>query len=70
MSSRVPELTQQQFYLTTQDDERNYFTGDQEGSIDFDSNAILPAGRYRIILGQLYRVVHGLPPALMKEMFE
>ena len=70
MSCRVPELTQEQFYLTTQDDERNYITGDQERLIDPDPNVMLPAGRYRLIMGKLYRIVPGMPLRLSKETLE
>lgn len=55
--------TFEQFYVSTAEDESNYFTkvpGDA-GVPSLPSNP-LPPGTYRVLAGQLYRIVPGVPP--------
>ncbi len=53
----------EQFFSSTAEDERNYFTGEQEPPpLQFNPNVILPSGNYRVINGNLYRIIKGLPP--------
>ena len=52
----------EQLAISTAEDERNYFTGEQEISLQPNPNAILPPGTYRVIEGSLYRIMGGIPP--------
>ena len=58
-------FTFEQFYVSTAEDERNYFTeiAGEERTPARESKA-LPAGTYRVLDGQLYRIVPGIPPNL------
>jgi hypothetical protein len=58
----VNELTVLQISLSTADDEANYFTGIPIPSVVPDSARLLPAGTYRIIDGQLCRILPGVSP--------
>jgi hypothetical protein len=60
----MTEFIFEEFSTTTADDERSYFTG--EPSICFypNPNAILSPGIYRVIDGELYRIVKGIPSNL------
>lgn len=52
----------EQLFFTTADDERNYFTGEQQAPPPkFNPNTILPPGNYRVVDGCLYRVVDWVP---------
>lgn len=52
----------EQLFLTTADDERDYFTGEQEAAPPrFNPNVVLPPGVYRVIDGELYRIVDWIP---------
>jgi hypothetical protein len=51
-----------QISLSTADDEANYFTGNPSPPVKPDPNRLLPAGTYRVLDGQLYRVVPGVSP--------
>ena len=58
-------FTFEQFYVSTAEDERNYFTEIAgEESIPAHRPKALPAGTYRVLAGQLYRIVPGIPPNL------
>ena len=55
----------EQFYVSTADDELNYFTrlpGDD--TLISSPRRPLPPGVYRVIAGQLYRISPGAPPNL------
>ena len=57
--------TFEQFYVSTAEDESNYFTN-IPGHSEVPSsptNPLLP-GTYRVLAGQLYRIVPGVPPDL------
>ena len=56
------ELTVLQFSLSTADDEANYFTGSPVASVAPDLSHLLPAGTYRVIDGQLCRILPGISP--------
>lgn len=58
-------FTFEQFYVSTAEDELNYFTeiaGTE--SIPEHPPTALPSGTYRVLAGQLYRIVPGIPPSL------
>lgn len=48
-----------QFVNSTADSEKDYFTGDPEPRLRPQPSEILPAGSYRVIAGDLYRVEPG-----------
>ncbi len=50
--------------VTTAEDENNYFTGQPEASVEPRPSEILPAGNYRVIAGNLYRVVDTVSPTI------
>ena len=55
----------EQFYVSTAEDESNYFTN-VPGHSEVPSppaNPLLP-GTYRVLAGQLYRIAPGIPPGL------
>jgi hypothetical protein len=58
----VNELIVLQISLSTADDEANYFTGDPAPSAVPKPSRFLPAGTYRVMDGQLYRVLPGISP--------
>lgn len=53
------KLVMEQFFTTTAEDEKNYFTGQSEPMIRPRPNAILQSGTYRVVNGSLYRVIYG-----------
>ena len=53
------------FFRTTADDERDAFVGELSPVRDCPIPATLPDGQYRVICGELYRVLPGVPPALL-----
>ena len=55
------KLTMEQISVSTAEEENNYFTGQPEASVEPRPNAILPPGTYRVIDGELYRVVDSVP---------
>ncbi len=63
----TPPCTSFQFFLTTAEDARNYFdlTTADDGSLPLSPEAlaqtVLPAGQYRVIGGELCRVLPGFP---------
>ena len=59
----MSEFTSEQFSVSTAEDEKNYFTGEQQGPERPNPNAILPPGTYRVIAGGLYRVLGGVSPS-------
>ncbi len=60
----MSKLIIEQMSLTTAEDENNYFTGQPQASIQPTPSEILPSGSYRVIDGNLYRVVGTFPPNL------
>ena len=58
------EFISKQLSVSTAEEERNYFFGEQPLLKWPDANAILPAGLYRVIDGRLYRVVEGISPTV------
>jgi hypothetical protein len=63
-----PRFTDLQLSVSTAEEERSYFTGQQQLSLAIDLAAILPAGVYRIIEGELCRILPGVPPALFERL--
>ena len=61
------ELTEIQFSLSTAEDEENYFATPLQHRRDRVAAAELPAGTYRVVLGQLLRIVPGVAPALLRD---
>lgn len=57
------EFTSEQIAISTAEDERNYFTGRPEISVQPDPSTILPPGTYRVIDGNLYRISRDVPPS-------
>lgn len=55
-------MTEFQLFLSTAEDEANYFTGRAEG-LPAPASPVAP-GLYRVIDGQLFRVVPGVAPAV------
>jgi hypothetical protein len=51
-----------QFFLTTQESERNYFTGERGPEPTPCARPQLPPGDYRVVDGALVRIVPGIPP--------
>jgi hypothetical protein len=58
------EFIAEQLSVSTAEEERNYFSAQPPLLERPDTNAILPAGLYRVIDGRLYRVVEGIPPTV------
>ena len=54
----------EQFSLSTAEDEKNYFTGQPASMEQPLAEPVLPAGIYRVIDNQLYRVVPGIAPTV------
>lgn len=53
-----------QMSVSTAEEESNYFTGERSRIHHEDPNLAMPAGNYRVINGQLYRIVSiGAPTA-------
>ena len=65
------KVTPYKSYTTsTAEDELNYFSrGFVNATVEPDPSTILPEGSYRVIEGELYRVVPGLPPILPDNLF-
>ncbi len=58
-------FTFEQFYVSTAEDERNYFTEIAGGeSLPAKPPKALPSGTYRVLAGHLYRIVPGIPPSI------
>jgi hypothetical protein len=55
-------LTDFQISLSTAEEEANYFTGGIQRLHEPDPAVVMPAGIYRVIDGQLYRIVPGVSP--------
>ena len=55
------KLTTEQISVSTAEEENNYFTGQPEAPVRPCPNAILPPGTYRVIDGELYRIVFSGP---------
>ena len=56
------KMIEVQMCLSTAEDEKNYFSGTTSKPPVIDPDEILPPGTYRIIDGELYRILPGLPP--------
>jgi hypothetical protein len=58
-------FTTEQLCTSTAEDELNYFTDAPAVHAMYpDPATVMPAGLYRVIDGQLFRIVSGVPPAL------
>ena len=60
------QLIEFQLSVSTADDEKAYFTGNEGVAIGSatENSLSLPAGTYRLIEGALYRIVPGIPPTM------
>jgi hypothetical protein len=47
------------FFLSTDEDELNYFTGETVGVAEIVNESCLPSGTYRVVDGELYRIQYG-----------
>lgn len=56
------EFTSEQFFLSTAESQKNYFTGQPETLPPLNPTANILPGKYRVIDGELYRIVTGIPP--------
>lgn len=54
------EYTNPQFTWTTADDELHLFSGEISEPL-FERDAELPSGQYRVVDGQLFLIVDGVP---------
>jgi hypothetical protein len=55
----------QPFSMSTADDEKNYVTGEQDTlPLQVRAEIMLAEGTYRVIDGELCRIVGGLPPGV------
>lgn len=71
-ASTEGSLVDFQLAVSTAEEEKNYFFGQPVPSHESDPEAALPAGIYRVIDGQLYRVLPGaapIPPPEGKKAF-
>ena len=51
------------FFKTTADDERDYFYGDiQMKPLRFSNQGGLVPGNYRVMVGELFQILPGVPP--------
>lgn len=58
-------LTVEQIALSTAEEERNYFTGDLSPTpFSASAEAAMPVGVYRVIDGEVFRIVPGPIPTL------
>lgn len=57
-------FVEMQISLSTAEDARNYFCGDQGPVQPTNGDCPLAPGTYRVIDGALFRLVPGLPPGL------
>jgi hypothetical protein len=59
------------FTYTTADEQKSYFSGEyQNNNFPDEKNEILLPGTYRIIDGQLSRIITGASPDMIKKHFE
>ena len=49
-----------QISQSTAEEEASYFTGEIEPAWQPNANTVLPAGSYRVINGQIYRILPGV----------
>lgn len=59
------ELTYEQLWFTTQEIEQMYFYGifsPECYETHFDISSVMPSGTYRVIDGELFQIVDGIPP--------
>jgi hypothetical protein len=57
------ELVQFQIEVSTAEEERNLFSGEQPTTAqDIHSNSIMQPGIYRVVDGEIYRIVGGPAP--------
>lgn len=60
--SRIKDIISYQFSLSTGQDEENYFSGEHSKiSTGAPSGMELKTGRYRVVGGELFRIVGGTP---------
>jgi len=57
------EFQETYFSLTNAEDQENYFTGDIKTYIreEAEDNSILAPGKYRVMDGDLYKIIGGHP---------
>jgi len=61
----MTEFVQFQIEMSTAEEERTLFSSEQsEIAGKSDSNSIMPAGTYRLVNGEIYRIVAGPAPIL------
>ena len=53
---------EQQLVISTAEEERNYFTAAHEAAPARVSSPVLPAGVYRVVNGDFFRIVDATPP--------
>jgi hypothetical protein len=61
------DFVSEQLWVTTAELESMLFNEDKSDFERDDSLSILPSGVYRVICGELFRIVYGVPPELGKE---
>lgn len=61
-SNNMIRLVQMQFALSTAEEERYYFTGNEPATYQIDPASVLPSGTYRIVDGHFYRIVGEAAP--------
>ena len=63
----MTEFRRGQISFSTAEEEEFYFTGGLAAAHVFDVNVVLPPGTYRVIDGELFRIVAGVPEQLSKD---
>ena len=59
-------MTEFQISLSTAEEELNYFTGEEWLPSPVEVESLFPPGLYRVVNGQLYRILEGVPPSLSR----
>ena len=66
----MSEWVIEQLAMSTADDEQNYFTGQLSSSEQSESHPVLAPGVYRVIEGQLFKIISGVAPVVRDEKAE
>lgn len=61
------EFVIEQLAMSTADDEVNYFTGQLSPNEQREVHPVLAPGVYRVIDGQLFRIVSGVAPVVHEQ---